>query len=100
MLISVDSIEDDLDKLLAIRGKPQKPAKPEKPVAKPRLKPKPELKPKPPPRPKFEEAVAEETVLFGQTPTQQKHQSQAVKKTETKTEEQDLFVQARKQSFR
>lgn len=92
-------IEDDLDKLLTVQAKPQKPPKPSKPVAKPRLKPKPDLKPKPTPKPRFVEAAAGEHELFGGAPdsTKDKKEKPPVKE---KKADQGLFDQARKSSFR
>ena len=97
----INRIEDDLDKLLSVKAKPQKPPKPSLPVAKPRLKPKPNLKPKPTPKPRFVEAAAGENELFG---------SEDAEATEQKTKEtsaakgkpgsEDLFDQARKHTFR
>lgn len=92
-------IEDDLDKLLTVKAKPQKPPKPSKPVAKPRLKPKPDLKPKPTPKPRFVEAAAGENELFGGAPDSTKDKNEKPPVEERKTR-QDLFDQARKSSFR
>lgn len=96
-------IEDDLDKLLTIKSKPQKPAKPTtKPVAKPRLKPKPDLKPKPTPKPRFVEAGVGEDELFGGVAgaTKNKNITPSVKERVPASGDQDLFDQARKSSFR
>lgn len=91
-------IEDDLDKLLTVKAKPQKPPKPSKPVAKPRLKPRPNLKPKPTPKPRFAEAAAGEHELFGGAPDAAKDQKKKPPVKERKADE-DLFDQARKSSF-
>lgn len=94
-----------MDKLLTTKSKPAKPAKPakpEKPVAKPRLKPKPDLKPKPTPKPRFAEAGAGEEELFGggvPTAKPRKPEKPPVPKRNATGEDEDLFVQARKQSF-
>lgn len=86
-----------MDKLLTVKTKPAKPEKPAKPVAKPRLKPKPDLKPKPTPKPRFVEAVAGEDELFGGTPP--KTEKPLVPARKPRSDDQDLFDQARKQSF-
>lgn len=94
-----------MDKLLTTKSKPAKPAKPakpEKPVAKPRLKPKPDLKPKPTPKPRFAEAGAGEEELFGggvPTAKPRKPGKPPVPKKKATGGDEDLFVQARKQSF-
>ena len=100
-----NSIEDDLDKL-TVKSKPPKPAKPnkpvakpDKPVAKPRLKPKPDLKPKPTPKPRFAEAGAGEEELFGRALPTGKQESKKPSAQERKAGSEDLFDQARKQSF-
>lgn len=104
----VDSIEDDLDKLLTVKSKPPTPAKPTKPtkrakpakpVAKPRLKSKPDLKPKPTPKPRFAEAGAGEDELFGVVSPVIKQEKPPVKERKPVSGDQDLFDQARKQSF-
>jgi len=99
------NIEDDLDKL-TVKSKPPKPAKPnkpvakpDKPVAKPRLKPKPDLKPKPTPKPRFAEAGAGEEELFGRALPTGKQESKKPSAQERKAGSEDLFDQARKQSF-
>lgn len=96
---SFDSIQDDLDKLLTVQRKPPKPEKPVKPVAKPRLKPKPDLKPKPTPKPRFAEAGAAEDELFGTVSSTTKQERPVAKERKFPRGEQDLFAQARKQSF-
>lgn len=96
---SFDSIQDDLDKLPTVQRKPPKPAKPVKPVAKPRLKPKPDLKPKPTPKPRFAEAGAAEDELFGTVSSTTKQERPVAKERKFPRGEQDLFDQARKQSF-
>lgn len=94
-------IEDDLDKLLSVKAKPQKPPKPSKPVAKPRLKPKPNLKPKPTPKPRFVEAAAGENELFGPEDTEATEQkTKEASATKGKAGSEDLFDRARKHSFR
>lgn len=92
----INRIEDDLDKLLTVKAKPQKPPKPSLPVAKPRLKPKPNLKPKPTPKPRFVEAAAGENELFGSEDAEAADQEEA----KGKPGSEDLFDQARKHSFR
>ena len=92
-------IEDDLDKLLTVKS--QKPPKPTtKPTAKPRLKPKPNLKPKPTPKPRFVEAGAGEDELFGAAGDTKDKNITSVKERVHASEDQDLFDQARKSSFR
>ena len=92
-------IEDDLDKLLTVKS--QKPPKPTtKPTAKPRLKPKPNLKPKPTPKPRFVEAGAGEDELFGAAGDAKDKNITSVKERVHASEDQDLFDQARKSSFR
>lgn len=93
------NIQDDLDKLLTVQRKPPKPEKPVKPVAKPRLKPKPDLKPKPTPKPRFAEAGAAEDELFGTVSSTTKQERPVAKERKFPRGEQDLFAQARKQSF-
>ena len=94
-------IEDDLDKLLTVKSKSQKPPKPTtKPTAKPRLKPKPNLKPKPTPKPRFVEAGAGEDELFGAAGDAKDKNITSVKERVHASEDQDLFDQARKSSFR
>lgn len=98
---SISRIEDDLDKLLSVKAKPQKPPKPSKPVAKPRLKPKPNLKPKPTPKPRFVEAAAGENELFGPEDTEATEQkTKEASATKGKAGSEDLFDRARKHSFR
>lgn len=94
-------IEDDLDKLLTVKSKSQKPPKPTaKPTAKPRLKPKPNLKPKPTPKPRFVEAGAGEDELFGAAGDAKDKNINSVKERVHASGDQDLFDQARKSSFR
>lgn len=94
-------IEDDLDKLLTVKSKSQKPPKPTtKPTAKPRLKPKPNLKPKPTPKPRFVEAGAGEDELFGAAGDTKDKNITSVKERVPASGDQDLFDQARKSSFR
>lgn len=94
-------IEDDLDKLLTVKAKPQKPPKPSLPVAKPRLKPKPNLKPKPTPKPRFVEAAAGENELFGSEDAEAADQkTKETSAAKGKPGSKDLFDQARKHSFR